>query len=368
MEKTQISIIMLLMMCLLWLSACQPEVTKTSPSEKVKAEKREIVAESLPTDGFIENVGWISNSEILSIKEEQGLTSLYIYNLYDDTSQKIYDVESSYVSSSISPDKTKIFIHSSPTSYSAKVTIIDKSGDVQFQEDVPSYDLTHAWNQFNEDAVLMTTFSEDWSFQVFEINIREKTMDPIEVEQPFVQWQSKSSVLYQDWNKKEVSVSAPLISQNILDNEKEMIVENSVHFNQFRSVLLSVNSREDEGPFTYQFIKPNGEIQSQFTVELLSRYSDWLIPYYDMIEKSDRLITFVSNEPGSFDTYTGTFSLKSWDTVTGEEEVLFENLPLEPIQCSPDGELCLYGNQFEKIIDMKKQKIVQLLKEEGADI
>ena len=367
MKKKKLSLIMLMMLCILWLPACQSDETQTPPSEKVSAEKKELMANHLPVDGFIENVGWLSNSEILTVKDEGGVTSFFIYNLYDGTSKKIYEVNSSYVTASISPDMKKIFIHSSPASYSAQVTIIDATGEIQFQKDVPSYELTHSWNQFSEDVLLMTSFSEDWSFQVFEINLENKTMNPIEVEQPFVQWQSESSILFQDWSSNELSVSAPLISQNILNNEKKMIVEDSVHFNQFDGSLLSVHSGEDRMPFTYQFIDTNGEIQSEFTVELLSRYSDWLIPYYDMIEKDGRLITFVANEPGAFDTYTGTFSLKSWDTVSGKENVLFEDLPLEPIQCSPDGGFCLYGNQLEKVIDLKKPNIIQLLKEEGAD-
>jgi hypothetical protein len=370
MIKNKLSMIMIFMICCLWLAACQSKETQTtSPSEKVKIEKKEMMANIIPSEGFIQNIGWLSSSEILSVRNVEGVPSFYIYNVHDGSNQKIYEVHSSsYVNASISPDMKKILIHSSPTSYSAQVTIIDRSGKIQFQQDVPSYDLTYSWNQFNEDALLMTTFSEDWSFQVFEINIQEGTMDTIEVEQPFVQWQSASSVLYQDWNKEEVSVSAPLISQNILDHKKEMIVEDSVHFNQFNESLLSIFSHEEEGPFTYQFIHSNGEIQSEFTVELLSRYSDWLIPYYDMIEKTGWFITFVANEPGSFDTYSGTFSLKGWDTDSGKEKVLFNDLPLEPIQCSPDGESCIYGNQLEKVISLKKSSIIQLLKEEGADI
>ena len=359
--------LMLLMMCILCLSACQEEETQSSPSEKVKAEKKEMVAHILPSDGFIENVGWLSNSEILSVNDDGGVTTFSIYNVYDGSEKKIYEVPSSYVSASISPDKEKILIHSAPVSYSAQVTIIDRSGKVLFQEDVPSYDLTHSWNRFNDDTLLMTSFSEDWSFQVFEIDIQKGTMVPIDVEQPFVQWQSEFSVLYQDWSTEDVSVSAPLISQNILDSQREMIVDDSIHFNQFNESLLSIFSRKEEGAFTYQFISSNGEIQSEFTVELLSRYSDWLIPYYDMIEKKGELITFVANEPGSFDTYSGTFSLRGWETVSGKEEVLFEDLPLEPIQCSPEGESCLYGNQLEKVINLKKSTITTLL-EEGADM
>jgi hypothetical protein len=115
----------------------------------------------------------------------------------------------------------------------------------------------------------------------------------------------------------------------------------------------------------YQFIKENGEVLSQFQMSLLSRYSDWFIPFYDMIEEKDELITFQANEAGSFDTYSGTFSLKKWNVLKGSEDTLFEELPLEPVQCSPQGSYCLYGNQLEKVINMKKPAIIQLVKEEG---
>ncbi len=359
---------LVLLICMLGLAACQAGETSSSPSTKVQAEPKEIKANILPTDGFIENVGWLSNSEILSVKNGDDATSFYNYNVYDGSKEKIYEIPSSYVSASISPDREKILIQSAPSSYSAQVTIIDQSGGVLFQENVPSYELTYSWNHFNENTLLMTSFGEDWSFQVFQINIEENTMDPIEVDQPFVQWQSESSVLFQEWDAAEVSVSAPLIAQNIFNDKKEMVVDASIHFNQFNDTLLSIFSREEEGTFTYQFITSNGEVQSEFTVELLSRYSDWLVPYYDMIEGGNQLITFVANEPGSFDTYSGTFSLQKWDTASGKESVLLEDLPLEPIQCQQNGESCLYGNQLEKVINLKKSTIVQLLKEEGADM
>ncbi|MDT9024858.1 YqgU-like beta propeller domain-containing protein [Rossellomorea yichunensis] len=367
MNKKKVSVLLLLLLSILWLSACQTEQTQTSPPEKEKSENKEVVSGILSQDSFVENIGWLSDSEILSVQNNDDLSSLYIYNLYDGSTKKIYDIPSSFVSASISPDKNKILIHSAPASYSARVTIIDRAGEVLFQEDIPSYELTHSWNKFDDNALLMTSFSEDWSFKVFHIDVEEGTMDPIEVEQPFVQWQSKYSILFQDWNTEEISVAAPLISQNIQGGGEEMIVDTSIHFNQFNNSLLSISSREEEGPFAYQFITSNGEIQSEFTVDLLSRYSDWLIPHYDMIEGKGQLITFVANEPGSFDTYSGTFSLEKWDTVSGKDSILFEDLPLEPIQCSPNGNYCLYGNQLEKVIDLANSTIIQLLKE-GADL
>lgn len=76
----------------------------------------------------------------------------------------------------------------------------------------------------------------------------------------------------------------------------------------------------------------------------------------------------MADEQGSFDTYAGTFSLRKWDVLSGKDTLVSEDMPLEPIQCSPNGETCLYGNQLEKVITLKKSSIVQLLKDEGADM
>ncbi|NMH69686.1 hypothetical protein HF072_12935 [Bacillus sp. RO3] len=369
MKQKKVSVLLFLLLSILLLSACQPEETQTSPPEKEKPKTKEISAGTFSSDRFVENIGWLSDTEILSVQlGEDGKPSFYIYHLYDGTNTKIYEIPSSFVGASISPDKEKILIHSAPVTYSAKVTIIDRKGQELFQEDVPSYELTHSWNPFNENALLITSFSEDWSFQVYSIDLKKAVMDPIDAEQPFVQWKSESSILFQDWNAEEISVSAPLMSRNVFNGEKDMIVESTIHFKQFTNSLLSVTPLEEDGPFTYRFITSSGEIQSEFTADLLSRYSDWFVPYYDMIEEKGRLITFTATEPGSFDMYTGTFSLKEWEISSGNEILLVEDLPLEPIQCSPNGEYCLYGNQLEKVIDLTDSTIIQLLTEEGEDM
>lgn len=78
-----------------------------------------------------------------------------------------------------------------------------------FQEEMPSYELTYTWNKFNENDLLMTSFSEDWSYQVYQVNIEEKKIKKIEVKEPFVQWQSATTILFQDWDTEEISVAAP---------------------------------------------------------------------------------------------------------------------------------------------------------------
>ena len=350
------------------LSACQSEETTTSlPQKKEAPIKNEVKMDGQPSIGFIENIDWVSESEILTVKQEENHTALYLYDVFEGSSKKIYET-SSYVLSAVSPNREKIIIHSAPTTYSAELSIIDLDGTILFQDEIPSYELTFSWSKFDENQLLVTSFAEDWSFQVFVLDLQSKSMNVLEIEQPFLQWRSDVAVLFQDWNEEDISVSAPLISKNILDNDESMVVETSIHFNVFNKHVLAVVPTDEEEKFTYQFITDEGKVDSHFKVNLLSRYSDWLIPYYDMIEDKNQLLTFVANEPGVFDTYNGTFSLKSWNAKTGEKTILFEELPLEPIKCSPTGSYCLYGNQLEKIIDLKSSTIIQLVKEEGANM
>jgi hypothetical protein len=353
---------------LILLQACQSKTVNTPLAEKTGQNQTEmnIKENSISSQAFKENVDWISDSELLTVKEKEGSAALYITDVFTGDSEKIYDIPFSYVQSMVSPDRDKILIHSAPATYTAMITLIDLTGKELYKEEIPSYELSYEWNEFNTNKLLITSFAEDWSFDVFELDLNEPELKIVDVEQPFLKWNSEVSVLYQDWDKDGLSVSAPLVNKNLLDGKKEIIDSSSIHFERFPGYLLSVHAEEDaESAFSYQFINDTGEILSQYEADLLSRYSDWFIPYYDMIDKKDELITFQANNPGSFDTYSGTFSLKRWNVPEGSGETLFEDLPLEPIQCSPEGLYCLYGKQLEKVINLKNPAIIRLLEEEG---
>jgi hypothetical protein len=362
-------VIKLFLICLILLAGCQSKVADTPrPVEQNqgKQEQLEVNGSGIPSETFVENIDWLSDREILTVKNENGAAALYRTDIFKGVSEKIFDIPYDYVHSVISPDKSKILIHSAPAAYSAVITIIDLRGKEIYRGEIPSSELTYVWNPFNTEKLLITSFAEDWSFEVYELDLNSPEMRSLDVEEPFLKWNSEVSVLYQDWNSDEISISAPLVSQNILDGKKETIDPASVHFESFPHFLLSVHGKEqkDDG-FIYQFINEHGEILSEFQAALLSRYSDWFIPFYDMIEDKDELITFKANEAGSLDTYSGTFSLERWDVTEGSEETLIPDLAAEPLQCSPDGSHCLYGNQLEKIITIDDASIIELVKEEG---
>ncbi|OAT84228.1 hypothetical protein A6P54_02740 [Bacillus sp. MKU004] len=362
-------VIILLLGSLIMLAGCQSKITdapQTGEQNPQKQEPLKVIGKSISSDTFIENIDWLSDREILTVIEEKGEAALYITDVFKGDKEKLAEIPSSYVRSMVSPDKSKILIHSAPATYSAMITIIDLDGKEIYRNEIPSSELTYVWNAFNTDKLLITSFAEDWSFEVFELDLNSPELRLLDVEEPFLKWNSEVSVLYQDWNSEEISISAPLMAQNILDGKKETIDTASVHFERFPHSLLSVHDNENKDDrFMYQFINENGEILSEFQATLLSRYSDWFIPFYDMIDNNDEMITFKANEAGSYDTYSGTFSLEKWNVTDGSEETLMTGLAAEPLQCSPAGTHCLYGNQLEKIIDTNDAFIIELVKEEG---
>jgi hypothetical protein len=363
-------VLFLICTCFYLLVGCQNEKQDASPPSSAQLEKEElkdIEANTIESADFIENVGWVNKSEIVTVREEDGNTAIYIHNLHNQKEEKIYEVMTPYVQAVLSPDKEKLFIHTAPLTYSADITIIDLKGNELFQQEIPSYELYYAWNSFNSNSLVIASFAEDWSFEVFMVDIKEKQMDKMDVEEPFLQWKAENVVIYQNWNTTNISFTAPLIAQNIFNGKTETIVEESMHFKQFRNNLLSIEiKKESDNLFSYKFINENGQIQSSFNLPLLSRYSDWLVPYYDMIEDEDTFLTFVASAGGAVDRYDGDFSLLTWNIETGEEEVLLEDLSNEPLQCSQDGFYCLYGTQLEKIIDITKKKVITLV-EEGKE-
>jgi hypothetical protein len=43
-----------------------------------------------------------------------------------------------------------------------------------------------------------------------------------------------------------------------------------------------------------------------------------------------------------------------------EKKSIMEGLENEPLSCSPDGDLCLYGYYFEKLIDLDRKIVLKL--------
>jgi hypothetical protein len=367
MEKNRMFSFILLFVTVCILFGCNnPETSPTQKNdgEEQKEEPEQSKAEILPIEisenSFQKIVGWVDEENILYLHKVAEQTHLTKYNVFTGQSKTIYKSDQLVIDAIISPSSERVLIHTAPSTYSATVTIIDMEGNPLVTQDIPSKEIYYNWNESNHDLLFIVGFAEDWSYQTYILNTSKKELVPIQAPEPFIKWYTLDSYLYQDWGEDTISIAAPIFSRNIDNQEKSKIVDSSIHFQKFKKELLSVFMKNQEnGNGTYQFFSEVGEVTAEYTVPLISRYSDWLIPYYDMIEESGVFLTLVAKSSGTVDTYNDKFTLTSWNVKTQKENKVLEDLDNEPLSCSKN--YCLFGFQFEKIINLKEKVIVPLV-------
>jgi hypothetical protein len=127
-------------------------------------------------------------------------------------------------------------------------------------------------------------------------------------------------------------------------------------------VTVSVNE-QDQSMANYSFFDKEMKKLFTFSIPQLTNYSDWLVPFYDYNEQKGQFFTFSPVTSGEADSYTEGFQLLAYNPKNGSSSLIMDGLENEPIHLSPTGDALLYGNQFEKIIDIKAKKIYELIKE-----
>jgi hypothetical protein len=313
---------------------------------------------------FSEVSGWLSDDTILYITNLNKGSNLYTYHLPTGVSTLFYQSENPVVRAEISPSKDKIFIHAAPTSYQAEVIIKDVNGETLSQTKIESFELAYEWNHGNEEEILLSAFNEDWSYKTFILNIRENNLLEVNLPEPFVIWPVEKELLYLDWDEEGPNLNAPLMKSN-LDNEKEEALMTSVHHvDSSKEYILAVSTSEhDAEQSIYSILNTEFKKTAEFGVHHLTAFSSWLVPYYDFIDRKEKLMYLHPIRSGEADLYDEGFVLTEYSLENNKGKQLLTDLENEPISCSPNGTLCLYGYQYEKIIDLTEREIISLVKQ-----
>ncbi|PLT29190.1 hypothetical protein [Peribacillus deserti] len=300
--------------------------------------------------------GWINDEEIV-FSTLQGTQSLLKKMNVKSGSQSILYKSPSVISSVyISPDQSRLVIHSSLSNKKAELHVIKADGSELYTIALPSTEIHIAWNPFNEDQFLVTTFAEDWSFRCFAVDSKEQTVEDVNSAQPFVQWHSNEEYLYLDWDQEKTDKSAPLMSKQISGQSKTVIKNRVIEFKQEEDGLVTLeNNSSGEGKYTF-YDKDLREIGS-FKVPLLESMSGWILPQTDNGSNHK----FAAVIPNYKRDGNETYQLIQYNWKTGKRTIIIKDSPNEPIQLSPGGNWCLMGNRLEKIINLETKEIFNLL-------
>ncbi len=317
------------------------------------------------TEGeFYKVGGWLSDTEVLYVTNQDQTSSVYRYNLLSGKSALIFKSEHPIVNVQISPAKKYILIHSSPSSYEGVVTVIDTKGSEKLKQSFPSYNLVFEWNPYKETEIMISKFEEDWSFQMFLLDLTSARATELSLPQPFIKWVDVKNVAFLNWDHDNPALFAPLKIKGLENGIEQTVFPKVLHFSAFRDLRMTVTVHDtDQSKAIYSFFNQNMKKVFSFSIPQLTKFSDWLVPFYDYNEKKGEFASFAPKQSGEFDSYFEGFQLLSYNLKKGSSKLIMDGLENEPIAFSPSGDLLLYGNSLEKLIDIHDQKVYELIKE-----
>jgi hypothetical protein len=371
--KSKAFFLWLLLVSTLLMVGCEkkepPQLNQTKEPESTAAIISLIdIKENVPIrieEGEFDKVhGWLSEQTIVYSTNIETGSNVYVYHLIEGTSKLLAKMDTMIDSIHISDTGSYLLIRSSDTTVDCYITVMNTEGKVLFTETIDAFDVAIQWNPYNEERILISTFTEDWQSQTFELSISDQTMSEMELSNPFAYWINEHNLIFVNKDREENSLLGDLVMKDLISGEEKNILPDIFQIDTFYDQFMTITGGQDgANDLVYQFYEHNLHSSGYFSIPRRSFFSDWLIPYYDIIERENMFISFqplYNDEMGmqdeSFQLFT--YSLGSNDN---NKQLIMENLENEPIRCSSDGSLCLYGYYFEKLLDLEHKKIIQLV-------
>lgn len=299
---------------------------------------------------------WKDDQTIFLIMNEASKSTIYTYNLLTKEKEKFYETKDPIVKIEANDKHNLFLIHTSPSNYEAELIILDGEGNKKFEKRIESHDLQYAWNKSNNEQLYVAAFNEDWTFQTYLFHIEDGTAVQNPVQAPFVQWLNNKELAYIKWNEDEPALSAPLFIYDLENKKETLFAENTIANSTFNQIMLTVKLIDEQGGGLYVFndMKTKEKIIS-FETKLASLYSEWLVPYFALNDSTNAFYTFISKESEN------VFKLSKIDLQTSDETIILNNIENFPIKLSPNGRYLLYGPRYEKIIDLQKREVKELI-------
>ena len=319
---------------------------------------------SIPVGEFSQVSGWLDDHQVLYITDLEQTSNVYRYNLLTGKSVLLYKSNAPIVTVKISPSKKYLLVQTSPSTYQVVLTIINLKGKEILKNSFSSFDLTIDWNPYDESKLLVSKFNEDWTFKMMLIDLEKKKSTDISLPQPFNKWLGKKEIAFLNWNENNSSLFAPLLVKKVGEEQQKTLFPSVYQFSAFHEVLMTITVNEkNQTRAIYSFYNQKMKPIYSFSIPQLTKFSDWMVPFYDYNESSGQFITLKPLKSEAVDTYSDGFELVSYNLKKRSTKLILNGLKNEPLSFSPLGDVCLYGSQLEKIIDLKTKKIYSLIKE-----
>ncbi len=361
-----------------FLIGCQKQDLHLQPSVSSKHEKtstdhtmdqnamnhleRKIQSLEVIEEQFEYIVGWLNNETILFIEHLNDEYVITSYNVYSGEKKRIYSSHIPILQAILSPSKTHLLIHTSPTVFEADVKVIElKEQKLIYHDRIESSEISFEWNGYDESKLFVVAFLEDWTFHTYIVNIQKKVKEEIDMPYPFAIWNDTSVLLTLDWGNDSLNMTAPILRFH--NDTKDFVLKNEKYYflQGWKGITLALGVNKDHENITdFKFYNDKWELVQKLSFPYLTEYTNREIPRFDLVD--DHTFFIVAPRNCEEENIHCKFDLVKVDLFSGKQEIIIENVANEPILPSPDGDLVLSGFQFENVIQVNKKKIEPFLK------
>ncbi|KUP05973.1 hypothetical protein Q75_09910 [Bacillus coahuilensis p1.1.43] len=315
---------------------------------KVKKTEKEMIPLTVSSKEQVQVVDWVDDDRIIIVEYSGSIYKIVEYHLYTGVREELFIGEGTFVQGFVHQNKRNILIHSSPSTYEAKLELFTLDGKVEYTYTIPSAELSFSWNPVNPFKLLVAAFDESWEYSTYLLDLQSNQQKELKGYPPFLFWRDDQHFLYQDTSWDEIKLMAPLVEEDTEEFDRKILDESLFYATAENNRVLRMTIENDS-----KTAEVTVEDFPAFSVELpsISTYSGWLIPHMEIME--DSLFIFTPNKSGQIDTYVEGFRLEKWNMATGKRETSLDGIENQPIECSPNGTRCLYGYYLSTMIEME---------------
>ncbi len=353
---------LLFIFCIMFLQACtetekSPEVPPDDISEQPTSANENDITNNIPSihlerNKFHSVIGWLSDDEILLILVDKGEWILKSYSVTKEEWKEIYRTKTPVIQGMIHPSKEMIVLHTSNNSSSAEVQLIHMNGVVEQSLYFESAELYMDWHPTDPNLIAFTAFYEDWSYNSVVYNGHTQEMEAIDVENPFVKWLDSENLMVFDWS--ETSLDGSNLKQYSIADHSIKATEwsNIIDVQNLGDSLVYIQIDEENMQFKYHLVNKSSGKSFDWVSPAVSNYSEWVIPTISIISPNS-FIAFQAKEKGNKDE-TNEKSIIGMYSIEGEKQ--YGEIIERPIDCSPNGMICLGGYEKEQWINLNTLK------------
>lgn len=343
---------------------------------KRNAEEKGVISKQFFSKSSIYPIDMTENQDFYSINEwydentviysvgEKEMASLYLHNLLSGKRDLFYQTNEFIAKIQANANHSLFAVQTLEQSGDSHIRILDKIGKEIFSWDNKIEDLQFMWNPYEPDELVITEFLSYMDFHLLKVNVRTKDVAKISVNNPFVQWTNRNELGFLNWDQNEPSLDAPLLIFNLKTLEEEEWLEHCIMLFTLKDVVITVsldNGDLNKALYTFYESKTRKKLTETY-IPIINTFSEaWWIPSFDFNENKKIFYYMKPKRAGDISEYNEGYELTALSIEDQEEEVLMTIPNNYPIKLSPDGRLCLIGQQLEQVINISNGQLSNLI-------